>query len=42
MAMELLGILYENGLGVATDHQKAHEWYQKAREHDNTNVVHGS
>jgi TPR repeat protein len=29
-AMTQLGLLYENGLGVAQDYAKAREWYEKA------------
>jgi TPR repeat protein len=34
-----LGILYDNGLGVAQDYGKAREWYQKAVDAGNTNAM---
>ena len=38
-AMYNLGILYDNGLGVAQDYGKAREWYQKAVDAANTNAM---
>ena len=34
-AMVNLGLLYENGQGVAQDYAKAREWYEKAADKDN-------
>ena len=33
--MNNLGLLYQNGQGVAKDYQKAREWYQKAADAGN-------
>ena len=37
-AMFNLGLLYDNGQGVAQDYGKAREWYQKAAEAGNTDA----
>ena len=33
-----LGVLYENGQGVAQDYAKAREWYEKAAEKGDANA----
>ena len=38
-AMFNLGLLYENGQGVAQDYAKAREWYEKAAANDNASAM---
>ena len=39
-AMTNLGVLYENGWGVAKDYGTAREWYEKAAAKDNSDARH--
>ena len=37
--MSNLGLLYDNGLGVAQDYAKAREWYEKAADKGDANAM---
>jgi TPR repeat protein len=41
IAMNNLGLLYENGQGIAQDYGKAREWYQKAADAGNADAMVG-
>jgi TPR repeat protein len=38
-AMSNIGVLYDNGQGVAQDYAQAMQWYQKAAAEGNTNAM---